>query len=90
MYVGDDVYVIEEVCNRLEGIFACWIYSKHTKQVYVVRSGCTLYADKDMQIFSSVTTNKATNLLDEGKIYCLSPEGLAEVGGFKSNSPFFM
>lgn len=90
MYVGDDVFAITEVCNKLEGIFACWIYSKHTGQTYLVRNGSTLYTDKDMQVFSSVTTNKATECLDEGKIYCMSPEGLTITGRFDSNTAFFM
>ena len=90
MYVGDDIYAITEVCNKLKGIFACWIYSKHTGQTYIIRNGCTLYTDKDMQVFSSVTTNKATKPLDEGIIYCLTIEGLANVGTFNANTAFFM
>jgi len=90
MFVGDDIYAIEEVCNKLKGIFSCWIYSKYTSQVYIVRSGSTLYTDDDMQVFTSIKTNKATKQLDEGKIYCLTPEGLAAVGKFDSKTAFFM
>ena len=90
LYTGDDIRVIQKVCKMLKGIFSCWIYNDSTSQVYVVRSGSTLYTDPDNQTFSSVKTNTATKSLDEGVIYCLSPEGLAKAGKFKSSTPFFM
>lgn len=90
MYVGDDVFAIQETCEALSGIFACWIYSKHTSQTYVVRNGCTLYTNKNKTIFSSVETSTATEELPEGKILCFTVEGLTEVGQFKSDCPFFI
>jgi glucosamine 6-phosphate synthetase-like amidotransferase/phosphosugar isomerase protein len=90
LYVGDDIIAIEEVCNKLKGIFSCWIYSKYSSQTYVIRNGCTLYTDDDMQIFTSVKTNRAKTSLVEGNIYCLSPEGLAISGKFQPSTQFFM
>ena len=90
MYVGDDVLAIKETCNVLKGIFACWIYSKHTSQIFVVRSGCTLFTNKNKTVFSSILTNTIDQELPEGKILCFTPEGLTEVGEFNSDCPFFV
>ena len=90
MYIGDDVKAIQETCDKLKGIFSCWIYSKHTSQTYVVRSGCTLYTDKDLNTFTSVQSNSARLEIPEGRILCFTSEGLTDVGEFKSNSPFFI
>lgn len=90
LYVGSDVLAIQEACNLLKGIFACWIFCKETKQTYVVRSGCTLYTDHDCMSFSSTKFGSVNIEILSGHIYCFTPEGLTPVGEFKSDNPFFV
>lgn len=91
LYVGDDVLAIKEACQKLKGTFACWMYSKRTQQTYVVRSGSTLFGGVDASCFSSISvTGVADEELEEGAIYCLTPEGLTIVDHFQQNSPFFI
>ena len=90
LYTGDDIKVIQQGCSKLKGIYSCWVYNDTTSQVYIIRSGSTLFTDQEKQTFSSVKTDDVTETLQEGVIYCLSPEGLVPVGKFKSSTPFFM
>ena len=91
MYGGDEIYAISEACGSLKGTYACWIYNKDSKNTYLVRSGSTLFGNKATGSFSSAkAVGKCTKPLDEGFIYHVSKEGLTEVGGFFSHSPFFI
>ncbi len=90
LYVGSDVMAIKEVCSLLRGIFSCWIFCKTTKLIYVVRSGCTLYTDKDMTSFSSLEFGDVKNELDAGVIYCYTSEGLTSVDTFSTDNPFLI
>jgi len=89
--MADDVFAITEVMSTLKGTFACWMHNKQTGQTYVVRSGSTLYGDIENNIFSSIKVpGVAEQPLDEGVIYCVTPEGLTRVGSFHQSSPFFL
>jgi len=89
--VKSDVQTIEDTFSLVEGTFACWVYSKHSRQSYLVRSGCTLFGDFINSSFSSVSVPEiAEQEIPEGVIYCITSEGLTEVGRFKNNSPFFL
>lgn len=90
LFVGSDVMAIKEVCNLLRGIFSCWIFCKATKLIYVVRSGCTLYTDKNMTSFSSLEFGDVKTELDEGVIYCYTSEGLTSVDTFSTDNPFLI
>jgi glucosamine 6-phosphate synthetase-like amidotransferase/phosphosugar isomerase protein len=91
MHGGDEVYAISEACGSLKGTYACWIYNKDSKNIYLVRSGSTLFGNKKTGSFSSAKVpGKCTKVLEEGVIYHVSDEGLTAVGGFSSHSPFFM
>ena len=91
LYVGSDIHAINEVFGLLKGTFACWIYSKHTKSSYLVRSGSTLFGDPLNSNFSSIKySGLADEIIPEGTIYCITVEGLAEVGKFNNNSSFFI
>lgn len=91
VYTGNDVAAVKQVCSMLKGTFACWLYSKLTRSAYLVRSGSTLLANVDTGSFSSIyVPYAAETLLDEGVIYCVTNEGLATVGTFEQNSPFFI
>ena len=91
MYGGDEVYAISEACGSLRGTYACWIYNTDSKNTYIVRSGSTLFGNIKSGTFSSTKVlGKCTKSLDEGFIYHVSSEGLTDVGGFTSHSPFFI
>ena len=86
-----ELLAIETVCTLLKGTFGCWIHSKLTGDTYIVRSGSTMYGDILKGNFSSTRVPGVANIeLDEGVVYCVTSEGLAECGEFESNSPFFL
>ncbi|NBW58179.1 hypothetical protein EBR43_10465, partial [bacterium] len=84
----DEVVGISKTLSLLEGTFGLWMYNQQTANVYLARSGSTLYADFLNNEFSSLA-QKEFIALEEGLIYLLTPEGITSVGKFKSNSPFF-
>ncbi len=90
-YVGDDIYCISEVANLLKGTFACWIFSKHTRQSYIIRSGSTLFQSPTSCTFSSIPIEGVCeDVAEEGVIYQLTTEGSTQVGAFVSDSPFLI
>lgn len=90
MYVGSDVLAIQETCKMLKGIFACWVYCVETKLTYVFRSGSTLFTNKRRTTFSSVELDDTNETVDEGVIYCFTPEGLTTVADFTTDNPFLI
>jgi len=87
--ITDEVGVVCEVLSKLQGTFGLWIYNKDTHNVYVARSGSTLYANVLDNTVSSLPDDDLTPLA-EGVLYLVTPEGLTSVGGFTNNSPFFI
>ena len=65
-----------------------WILNSKTNNVYLARSGSTIFADFLTNNFSSVKYSDYKPL-EEGVLYLQTVEGLTSVGKFKSNSPFF-
>jgi glucosamine 6-phosphate synthetase-like amidotransferase/phosphosugar isomerase protein len=86
---ADEVNVICEVLSKLEGTFGLWIYNKNSHNVYIARSGSTLYANILDNTVSSLP-DEGLEPLEEGVLYLVTPEGLTSVGGFTNNSPFFI
>jgi len=84
-----EVDIICTVLSKLQGTFGLWIYNKRTHNVYLARSGSTLYADLINNSFSSLPEDKF-NPLEEGVLYLITQEGITSVGGFAKNSPFFI
>lgn len=84
----DEAYLIASVLGTLHGNFGLWVYNCKTQNVYIARSGATLYADFLNNSFSSLH-EKGYKAIEEGVVYLLTPEGTTEVGEFKPNSPFF-
>jgi glucosamine 6-phosphate synthetase-like amidotransferase/phosphosugar isomerase protein len=74
--------------SMLEGNFGLWILNSKTNNVYLARSGSTIFADFLTNNFSSVKYSDYKPL-EEGVLYLQTVEGLTSVGKFKSNSPFF-
>jgi len=89
-YIDEDVPAIASALEMLKGTFGCWFYNKKTQQTYIARSGSTLFANIETGCFSSISTTSVSCSLDQGKIYCITPEGLTVVGEFKYDSPFFV
>jgi glucosamine 6-phosphate synthetase-like amidotransferase/phosphosugar isomerase protein len=85
----DEVSALCNVLSKLEGTFGLWIYNKLSNNVYLARSGSTIYADFLTNSFSSLPYKKFKSL-DEGVLYLMTKEGLTSVGGFQNNSPFFV
>lgn len=83
-----EAQIICSVLSVLEGNFGLWIYNSKNQNIYIARSGCTLYADFLNNSFSSLT-EKGFKPIDEGILYLLTPEGITEVCEFKASSPFF-
>ena len=85
----NEVSIICTALSKLEGTFGVWIYNKYSHNVYVARSGSTLYANLLNNTFSSLPDDDLKPL-EEGVLYLVTPEGLTSVGGFIKNSPFFI
>ena len=82
---------VQCICNALsllKGTFGLWIYNSSSGNVYLARSGSTVYADYITNDFSSTPFDKFKPL-DEGTLFLQTVEGLTSVGEFKPNSPFF-
>ena len=87
--ITNEVDVICKVLSMLEGTFGLWIYNKETHNVYIARSGSTLYANVLENTVSSLPDDDLKPL-EEGVLYLVTTEGLTSVGGFTNNSPFFI
>jgi glucosamine 6-phosphate synthetase-like amidotransferase/phosphosugar isomerase protein len=85
----NEVSIICDVLSKLQGTFGLWIYNKESHNVYVARSGSTLYANILDNTVSSLP-DEGLDPLEEGVLYLVTPEGLTSVGGFTNNSPFFI
>jgi len=85
----NEVDVICESLSQLQGTMGLWICNSTLSNVYLARSGSTLYANYLDNSFSSTKEPKMEELA-EGTLYQLTPEGVTAVGKFNSNSPFFL
>jgi glucosamine 6-phosphate synthetase-like amidotransferase/phosphosugar isomerase protein len=84
----DEVKAICEALSQLQGTFGLWIYNQESTNIYLARSGSTLYADFITNDFSSIKEKEYISL-EEGVLFLITKEGLTSVGQFKPNSPFF-
>jgi glucosamine 6-phosphate synthetase-like amidotransferase/phosphosugar isomerase protein len=87
----EDIMTIEKTFSQLKGTFGCWIYSKLSGDTFLVRNGSTLFGNIETGDFSSICVpGLCEEPLSEGKVYCITTEGLADCGEFESSSPFFL
>ena len=85
---GDEVAGICNALSLLKGTFGVWIYNQKTGNIFVARSGSTVFANFLTNDFSSLKEKDFVQL-EEGVLYLLTKEGITSVGIFKTNSPFF-
>ena len=85
----DEIESIVEALSFIEGTYGLWIHNKLSCNTYIARCGSTLYSNLLTNDFSSVET-KGMQSLTEGALYLLTAEGVTEVGGFDTNSPFLI
>lgn len=87
-------FSIGEALQELEGTFALWVYNKETKELYITRSGSTLFANRISGDFSS-TEFQNSYVLDEGIVYRVyfnknsQNKRIEETYTYKTNSPYF-
>lgn len=86
--IKDEVAGIVRTLSQLKGTFGLWMYNQKSGNIYIARSGSTLYADFINNEFSSLPEPEYV-ALEEGLVYLLTQEGITSVGKFTSNSPFF-
>lgn len=86
--LNDEVTAIVRSLSQLEGTFGLWIYNQKSANIYLARSGSTVYADFINNSFSSLPHEGFVEL-EEGLLYLLTQEGVTSVGRFKPKSPFF-
>jgi len=86
--LDDEVAGVCKALSLLKGTFGLWIYNQKTGNIFLARSGSTVFADFLSNDFSSLKESGFVPL-DEGTLYLLTKEGLTSVGVFKTNSPFF-
>lgn len=84
----DESKSICSALSLLKGNFGLWIFNSKNHNVYLARSGSTVFADFLTNDFSSSKFSKFKPI-DEGVLYLQTQEGLTSVGEFKSNSPFY-
>jgi glucosamine 6-phosphate synthetase-like amidotransferase/phosphosugar isomerase protein len=90
-----ELYGIDNGPEKLEGTFAFWAYNICTKNLYLVRNSCTLFANLNTGDFSS-TEFESSVALEEGKLYKVNYEETAQdsrikcIKAFNFKSPYFI
>ena len=92
-----ELYGIDNGPEKLEGTFAFWAYNIRTKNLYLVRNSCTLYANRITGDFSSTEFDDSA-ALDEGWLYQINYESnhftrdtrIKCIKQYKFNSPYFI
>ena len=89
MYTDDDVQAITSALELLKGTFGCWLYDSNTSELFVFRSGSTIYTD-DRNLSSKPIKN--WQLLEEGVIYRFNFTKLKyePIETFRTNNGFFI
>lgn len=80
---------LKHTLEELEGTFGCWLYDSNTSELFVFRSGSTIYTDG--RNFSS-KPQPDWDLLKEGVIYRFNftKQKYEETDTFNTNSGFFV
>jgi glutamine phosphoribosylpyrophosphate amidotransferase len=80
--------IIKQVAELLKGTFACYIVNERDNKVYLIRSGSTLFYDKEGSFSSTKFKNSMT--FEEGRVGELIKDKIITHGSFICNSPFFI
>lgn len=97
-HIHTDSCIIPRVLNlfglqglsKLEGTIAIWAYNMRTKNTYIARNSCTLYANIETGDFCSTMFDNSI-LLDEGAIYkIIDNTRIVKEATFATKSPYFI
>jgi glucosamine 6-phosphate synthetase-like amidotransferase/phosphosugar isomerase protein len=80
--------VIKIVAEKLKGTFACYIFCQRSNRAFLIRSGSTLFYDKEGN-FSSTKFDRAIPF-EEGKVGEFVNNKIIYHCPFITNSPFFI
>lgn len=78
-----------EALNKLKGTFSLFIYNKNTSDIYIARSGSTLYIDNDTASFTSSKYGKMDEFPDNN-LYKMTNNKFVHVSKLKNNSAFLI
>ena len=80
---------LKSTLEELEGTFGCWLYNSNSSELFVFRSGSTIYTD-GINLSSKPIEN--WELFEEGKIYRFNftKQTYESIDTFKTNSGFFV
>lgn len=83
-------YGLVEALQKLQGTFGCWMYDQETSELFLFRSGSTIYSDGIN--FSSKQPADDWSLLKEGVIYRFNFTHVRydEYDTFQTSSGFFI
>ena len=80
--------IIKQTAELLKGTFACYIFDDRSSRIFLIRSGSTLFYDKDGN-FSSTKFDHAIPF-EEGRVGELVNGKVVYHNTFICNSPFFI
>lgn len=87
IYNKDPDVTVKEVLESLSGTYALFIYKKRTNELYIARSGSTLFMSKNTPEFSSVNYNDMKSLPDN-TLYKLNGNKFDQISQLKNRSSF--
>ena len=85
--IEDEVTIIADALDIIEGTFALWIVNETTGNVFIARQGSTLFVNPETGDFCSISS-KGWIEVPEGKLFKIT-KTFEEVGEFNLKSPFF-
>lgn len=75
--------------SKFNGTWACWMYKKSTKELFITRSDNTLFYNPLNGDFSSVQI-EGYEPLPEHKVFKILPTGIEEVFSYKTKPLYFV
>ena len=78
-----------EAFNMLRGTWACWMYNRSTKEMYITRSDNTLFVNPDTGDFSSAPI-EGYDPLPERKVFKLTGKTYEQVSSYNTKPTYFV
>jgi len=86
----DEVRAITTSLQQLEGTYGCWIYNKLSRNIYLARSGSTLYYEVTGNFSSALDPYSHYKTVPEGTLLKIKGTSVHEAGSFSFDSPYFI